>query len=64
MKETELKPCECGRIPRIIIGRNPYRASNAFVGRVVCECGEQISNYGLVNENKQPLINAWNRSRQ
>ena len=61
MEHNELKPCKCGKIPRIIIDRNPYEPTGCFVGRVVCDCGEHTSNYGLVDKNEQFLINAWNR---
>ncbi len=61
MENRELKPCKCGKIPRIIIRRNPYEPNGIFVGRVVCVCGERTSDYGLVDKNEQFLINAWNR---
>lgn len=57
----ELKPCKCGKTPRIIIYRNPYEPTGCFVGRVVCECGEMVGNYGLTDRNDVFLINAWNR---
>ena len=57
---AELLPCECGKIPQIIIKRNPYEPTGCFVGRVVCECGKRIGDYGLFTENKDFLTNLWN----
>ena len=57
---AELLPCECGKIPQIIIKRNPYEPTGCFVGSVECECGKRIGDYGLSTENKEFLTNLWN----
>ena len=57
---AELLPCECGKTPQIIISRNPYEPKGCYVGRVVCDCGKRIGDYGLFTENKEFLTNLWN----
>ena len=57
---AKLLPCECGRIPQIIIKRNPYEPTGCFFGSVVCECGKRMGDYGLCTANREFLTNLWN----